>query len=51
MVFELILIRSDLHFVAKVLEKVVMQRLEEHLNEHSLHDPLQFAYKENVERL
>ena len=23
-----------------------MQRLEEHLNEHSLHDPLQSAYRE-----
>ena len=37
---------SNLHFISKVLEKVVMQRLEEHLNEHSLHVPLQSAYRE-----
>ena len=35
---------SNLHFVSKILKKVVMQRLEEHLYEHSLHDQLQSAY-------
>ena len=32
---------SNLHFVAKVLEKLVMIRLEEHIETHSLHDPMQ----------
>ena len=36
---------SNLHFVAKVLEKLVMIRLEEHMETHSLHDPMQSAYK------
>ena len=36
---------SNLHFVAKVLEKLVMIRLEEHIETHSLHDPMQSAHK------
>ena len=36
---------SNLHFVAKVLEKLVMIRLDEHMETHSLHDPMQSAYK------
>ena len=36
---------SNLHFVSKILEKIVGQRLEEHLNRYSLHDPLQSAYR------
>ena len=37
---------SNLYFVSKILERGVKQRLEEHLNEHSLHDPLKSAYRE-----
>ena len=36
---------SNMHFVAKVLEKLVMIRLEEYMETHSLHDPMQSAYK------
>ena len=36
---------SNLHFVYKILEKIIGQRLEEHLNRYSLHDPLQSAYR------
>ena len=36
---------SNLHFVSKILEKIVGQRLEAHLNRYSLHDPLQSAYR------
>ena len=36
---------SNLHFVSKILEKIVGQGLEEHLNRYSLHDPLQSAYR------
>ena len=36
---------SNLDFVAKVLEKLVIIRLEEHMETHSLHDPMQSAYK------
>ena len=32
---------SNLHFVTKILEKIVMQRLDEHLNRYLLHDPLE----------
>ena len=35
---------SNFHFVVKVLEKHVMIRLEEHMETHSLHDPMQSAY-------
>ena len=34
---------SNLHFVFKILEKIVGQRLEEHLNRYSSHDTLQSA--------
>ena len=36
---------SNLHFVSKILEMIVGQRLEEHLNRYSLHHPLQSAYR------
>lgn len=36
---------SNLHFVSKVLEKIVVQRLETHMDTHSLYDPMQSAYK------
>ena len=38
---------SNLHFISKITEKIASQRLEEHLNIHSLHDPFQSAYKIN----
>ena len=34
-----------MHFVAKVLENLVLIRLEEYMETHSLHDPMQSAYK------
>ena len=36
---------SNLHFISKIIEKIVAQQLEEHISIHSLHDPLQSAYK------
>ena len=38
---------SNLNFISKIVEKVIMQRLDEHLNQHSLHDPLQSAYRKD----
>ena len=31
--------------MSKIIEKIVVQRLEEHLNSFSLYDPLQSAYR------
>ena len=39
---------SNLDFVAKVLEKLVIIRLEKHMETHSLHDPMQSAYKKGT---
>ena len=36
---------SNIHFKSKVIEKVVAKRLEEHMNEYSMYNPLQSAYK------
>ncbi len=36
---------SNLHYVSKILEKLTVARLEEHLQVHSLYDPFQSAYK------
>ncbi len=36
---------SNLHFISKVLEKLVAQRLEEHMSLHNLHDHFQSAYR------
>ena len=36
---------SNLHFISKIIEKIVAERLEEHLNSFSLYDPLQSAYR------
>ena len=36
---------SNLPFLSKVLEKVVVRRLEEHMQSNRLYDPLQSAYK------
>ena len=36
---------SNLHFISKIIEKIVAQQLEEHISIHSLHDPIQSAYK------
>ena len=41
---------SNFHFVAKVLETLVMIRLEEHMETHSLHDPMQSALKKTLHR-
>ena len=38
---------SNLNFISKIAEKMIMQRLDEHLTQHSLHDPLQFAYRKD----
>ena len=38
---------SNLHFMSKIIEKIVAQRLEDHISIHSLHDPLQSAYRSN----
>ena len=38
---------SNLNFISKIVEKVIMQRLDEHLTQHSLHDPLQSAYRKD----
>ena len=31
---------SNLHFITKVIEKLVAKRLEEHMNEYSMYDPI-----------
>ena len=36
---------SNLPFLSKILEKVVANRLEAHMNNNSLYDPLQSAYR------
>ena len=36
---------SNLPFVSKILEKVVNNQLENHINSHSLHDDVQSAYR------
>ena len=36
---------SNPHFISKVLEKSVVKRLEQHIINHSLYDPLQSAYR------
>ena len=38
---------SNLNFISNIVEKVIMQRLDEHLTQHSLHDPLQSAYRKD----
>ena len=35
----------NLHFISKIIEKLVAQRLEEHLSRYSLYDPLESAYR------
>ena len=36
---------TNLHFISKVIEKLVAKRLEEHMSEYSMYDPMQSAYK------
>ncbi len=36
---------SNLHFLSKLLEKLVVIRLEDHMYQYNMHDPLQSAYK------
>ena len=36
---------SNLHFLSKIIEKIVVSRLEEHIYAHNLYDPLQSAYR------
>ena len=36
---------SNLHFISNVIEKLVAKRLEEHMSEYSMYDPMQSAYK------
>ena len=36
---------SNLHFVSKILEKLVVTRIEEHMSNCNLYDPLQSAYR------
>jgi len=36
---------SNLPYIAKLTEKIVVQQLTDHTNQHSLHEPLQSAYK------
>ena len=36
---------SNLQFVSKIIEKVVMARLEEHIVDNNLHDPSQSTYE------
>ena len=38
---------SNLNFISKILEKTVMQRIEEHIERFSSQDPLQSAYRQN----
>ena len=35
---------SNLHFILKVIEKLVAKRLEEHMSEYSVYDPMESAY-------
>ena len=36
---------SNLHFLSKIIEKVVAGRLEQHISNNNLHDPFQSAYR------
>ena len=36
---------SNHHFISKVIEKLVAKRLEEHMSEYSMYNPMQSAYK------
>ena len=36
---------SNLHCVSKILEKLVVTRIEEHMNNYNLYDPLQSPYR------
>ena len=36
---------SNLHFISKVIKKLVSKRLEEHMSEYSMYDTMQSAYK------
>ena len=36
---------SDLQSVSKIMEKLVVTRIEEHLSNYNLYDPLQSAYR------
>ena len=36
---------SNLHFVSKILEKLVVTRIEEYMSNYNLYDPLQSAYR------
>ena len=36
---------SNIHLIRKVLEEIVVKRLEQHIINHSLYDPLQSAYR------
>ena len=36
---------SNLHFLSKIIEKVVASRLEQHISNNNLHDPFQSAYR------
>ena len=36
---------SNLHFLSKIIKKIVVSRLEEHMYAHNLYDPLQSAYR------
>ena len=36
---------SNLHFLSKIIEKIVVSRLEEHMYAHNLYDPFQSAYR------
>ena len=38
----------NLHFMSKVLEKLVARRLEDHMCTNNLYDPLQSAYGSGV---
>ena len=38
---------ANLHFLSKLVEKLVVSRLDEHLMDCSLYDPLQSAYRKN----
>ena len=36
---------SNLHFVSKILKKLVVTKMEEHMSNYNLYDPLQSAYR------
>ena len=38
---------SNLNFISKILEKTVMQQIEEHIERFSMQDLLQSAYRQN----